>query len=88
MPVPSQRIAPSYSSLGLLAALLIAAWSCAPATAPGAAPSQSLSAERGEAGTARLEVLFLGDGGHHQPAERLRDIATPMLNRGIALYYT
>ncbi len=35
-----------------------------------------------------LHVLFLGDNGHHKPLERLRDIATPMLNRGIKLYYT
>ena len=37
---------------------------------------------------ARLKVMFLGDGGHHRPAERLRDIAPAMLNRGIELYYT
>jgi uncharacterized protein len=36
----------------------------------------------------RLKVLFLGDGGHHRPAERLRDIATPLLDRGIELVYT
>ncbi len=36
----------------------------------------------------RLKVMFLGDGGHHQPAERLRDAARPMLDRGIELYYT
>lgn len=36
----------------------------------------------------RLEVLFLGDDGDHEPAERLRDVARPMLDRGIELVYT
>ncbi len=36
----------------------------------------------------RLEVLFLGDDGHHKPAERLRDVARPMLNRDIELFYS
>lgn len=66
--------------------LLAAAFSaCAPtstgsATGPSAAPVAP--------GAQRLQVLFLGDGGHHQPAERLRDVATSFLNRGIELYYT
>lgn len=36
----------------------------------------------------RLNVLFLGDDGGHQPSVRLRDIARPMLDRGIELFYT
>lgn len=36
----------------------------------------------------RLQVLFLGDDGGHEPSVRLRDIARPMLDRGIELYYT
>ncbi len=36
----------------------------------------------------RLNVLFLGDGGLHEPAVRLRDVARPMLDRGIELFYT
>lgn len=36
----------------------------------------------------RLKVMFLGDDQGHRPAERLRDVARPMLNRGIELFYT
>lgn len=36
----------------------------------------------------RLKVLFLGDDRGHQPIERLMDIGTTMLNRGIELVYT
>jgi len=36
----------------------------------------------------RLKVLFLGDDRGHQPIERLRDVGTTMLNRGIELVYT
>jgi putative membrane-bound dehydrogenase-like protein len=36
----------------------------------------------------RLEVLFLGDDRGHKPAERLRDVASPMLDRGIELFYS
>ncbi|MEX2381846.1 MAG: PVC-type heme-binding CxxCH protein [Opitutales bacterium] len=36
----------------------------------------------------RLKVLFLGDDREHRPTERLRDIARPMLDRGIELNYT
>src|SRR5436190_10146930 len=35
-----------------------------------------------------LKVLFLGDTGHHQPAERYRQIAPVMKERGIELTYT
>jgi uncharacterized protein len=35
-----------------------------------------------------LQVLFLGDDRGHEPSVRLRDIARPMLDRGIHLYYT
>jgi uncharacterized protein len=35
-----------------------------------------------------LKVLFLGDNGHHKPAERLRELAPVMMNRGIHLVYT
>ncbi len=36
----------------------------------------------------RLHVLFLGSGGIHVPVQRLRDLAPPMLDRNISLYYT
>ncbi len=36
----------------------------------------------------KLKVLFLGDDHGHEPSVRLRDIARPMLDRGIVLYYT
>jgi putative membrane-bound dehydrogenase-like protein len=35
-----------------------------------------------------LKVLFLGDNGHHKPAERFRSFAPVMMNRGIQLVYT
>lgn len=37
---------------------------------------------------ATLKVLWIGDGGHHKPAERLRQFAPVMLSRGIELVYT
>src|SRR5437868_6382584 len=44
--------------------------------------SPSVAAEKS------LKVLFLGDTGHHQPAERYRQIAPVMKERGIELTYT
>jgi uncharacterized protein len=35
-----------------------------------------------------LSVLFLGDGGHHQPAERARQLIPVMAGRGIDITYT
>src|SRR4051812_2735499 len=35
-----------------------------------------------------LKVLFLGDNGHHKPADRLRTLAPVLLSRGIQLVYT
>jgi putative membrane-bound dehydrogenase-like protein len=35
-----------------------------------------------------LKVLFLGDNGPHQPAERLRTFSPAMMNRGIQIVYT
>lgn len=46
------------------------------------------SSERPRSGEERLKVLFLGDDAGHEPAVRLRDIARPMLDRGIELFYT
>jgi putative membrane-bound dehydrogenase-like protein len=36
----------------------------------------------------RLSVLFLGDQGHHRPAERFADIKGPLQEHGIAVTYT
>src|SRR3954453_23976965 len=36
----------------------------------------------------RLKVLFLGDGGHHQPLERCRQVYSEMGRRGIDFTYT
>src|SRR5438034_4009053 len=36
----------------------------------------------------RLRVLFLGDDGHHRPAERFRQVAAAFARRGIELTYT
>lgn len=35
-----------------------------------------------------LKVLWMGDAGHHKPAERMRQLAPVMLSRGIELIYT
>ena len=35
-----------------------------------------------------LKVLFLGDGTQHYPHERMREIASPLVTRGIQLVYT
>ena len=35
-----------------------------------------------------LEVLFLGDRGHHKPAERSRQLIPYLLHRGIKVHYT
>ena len=35
-----------------------------------------------------LKVLFLGDNGHHQPAERFRQLEPALAKRGIELVYT
>lgn len=62
---------------------------CAPATPAASPPGPERSQQaRAPQGTERIQVLFLGDAGHHRPAERLRDVATPLLNRGIELHYT
>lgn len=42
----------------------------------------------GAAESTRLRVLFLGDNGHHQPAERYRQLAPVLAKRGIDLTYT
>ena len=35
-----------------------------------------------------LKVLFLGDNGHHRPAERFRQLEPVLAKRGIELTYT
>lgn len=36
----------------------------------------------------RIKVLFLGDNGHHRPAERLAELIGPLAERGIDVAYT
>src|SRR4051812_39495191 len=38
--------------------------------------------------TPKIRILFLGDNGHHQPAERFRQLQPIMAERGIELTYT
>jgi len=52
----------------------------------GCASESSQNEER--AGDSRLNVLFLGDDGGHEPSVRIRDLFRPMLDRGIELFYT
>src|SRR2546423_8356953 len=35
-----------------------------------------------------IKALFLGDNGHHVPAERFKNLQPPMAERGITLTYT
>ena len=62
----------SFRAIIIHAILLFAAFSGVPALAA----------------TPVLKVLFLGDNGHHRPAERLRDLGPEMMKRGIQLVYT
>ncbi len=48
------------------------------------APMQVLAADP----TPKLSVLFLGDQGHHRPADRARQLAPVMADRGIQFTYT
>src|ERR1043165_4178162 len=40
------------------------------------------------ADTKPINALFLGDNGHHVPAERFKNLQPPMAERGITLTYT
>src|SRR5574341_100622 len=40
------------------------------------------------AATANLRVLFLGDNGHHRPADRFKQLQPVLANKGIELDYT
>ena len=51
--------------------------------------AQGAYAPRSEAAEpAKLEVLFLGDNGHHQPAARFKELQPVFAKRGIELTYT
>jgi putative membrane-bound dehydrogenase-like protein len=41
-----------------------------------------------ESGAAQLRVLFLGDNGHHRPAERFKQLQPVLATNGIELVYT
>ncbi|MDH3582927.1 MAG: ThuA domain-containing protein, partial [Phycisphaerae bacterium] len=49
---------------------------------------QSTEAAKARAPGAPLRALFLGDGGHHKPAERFKQIRPVLSRRGIQLTYT
>lgn len=66
----------SWSILNLVLALVMLVSACG--------PREQAQTE----GDQNLKVLFLGDDGHHQPHVRLRDIARPMLDRGIEIFYS
>ena len=89
MSAASRQVQVTRAGMGLLMALFALLAACAPGRTPGPPQENRVTPATAEGSAAdRLQVLFLGDAGHHRPAERLRDIATPMLDRGIALYYT
>src|SRR5687768_5700455 len=46
--------------------------------------SPTLAAESNDS----ISVLFLGDQGHHRPADRVRQLIPLMYDRGIAITYT
>ena len=48
----------------------------------------ALTAVDARAQSDRLKVLFLGDDGHHNPAERAADLLAPLARAGIDLAYT
>ncbi len=68
----------SLAGMGIMVVLFILIGGCT------AGEQSSESGEQQQ----RLQVLFLGDDGGHEPSVRLRDIARPMLDRGIELFYT
>lgn len=59
-----------------LSAIVLLSISCTPS------PEQPTPHEQ------RLQVLFVGNDGPLQPTLRLRDVARPMLDRGISVYYS
>src|SRR5688500_17768300 len=52
------------------------------------APAQEPAASAAAASSPRVKVLFLGDRGHHKPADRFKQIEPVMKARGIDLTYT
>src|SRR4051794_21516127 len=69
------RMSASPSRILRLALALPALW-LAPAPDAPAAPADPVRA------------LFLGDRGHHRPADRFRQVEAAMRSRGVALSYT
>ncbi len=51
-------------------------------------PSPLRGGGPGGRGSSRLRILFLGDNGHHRPADRFRQLAPVLAKRGIDLTYT
>lgn len=68
------------TGLGIITGFIFLAIGCS----PDASSVESSQNQRAEI----VHVLFLGDDRGHEPSVRLRDIARPMLDRGIELFYT
>ncbi|HEX5104173.1 MAG TPA: PVC-type heme-binding CxxCH protein, partial [Pirellulaceae bacterium] len=51
-------------------------------------PEQVQETPQAKAAAEPLELLFLGDNGHHQPAARFKELAPVLKERGIELTYT
>lgn len=52
------------------------------------APKTSIRQESGKATPRRIEILFLGDNGHHKPIERVPEIMAALGDKGINFTYT
>jgi len=82
-PVPARRrIDPIEERIGAMIRSLLAALAVVLATAPPPAPAQAEGPGR------PLSVLFLGDRGHHRPADRAAQLTPVMAGRGIVVTYT
>lgn len=76
----TERLARAGPSASVGAALVVAMLGAALPAAVQAQPAPSASE--------RLKVLFLGDGGHHRPADRARQVLPILAANGIDLFYT
>lgn len=83
----------AFFTLAALAACAASTSSAPPPPAPArvvevAAAPPVVAAPPAPAGPQRLNVLFIGSGGPHAANLRLRDVASPLLDRGIGLLYS
>ncbi|MFD1818665.1 putative membrane-bound dehydrogenase domain-containing protein [Pseudarcicella hirudinis] len=69
----------------ILGVVLVLGWiSCTNRSVPG----QSAAAQTEAIKARRIEILFLGDNGHHQPAERVPAIMSALGSKGINITYS